>query len=654
MIILLILLLLASIASAGQTYKVRNDGELASAVNKVRAGDTVLLGPGRFRARLHLRRGGNPFHQVTYRGTRGAKGEYETVLDGSTAVTSEWQDAGNGIYKTQLGYDPKAMSANGYGIWRCGDHTWENNKCIDTLKIPPDEVWNIAVGVVKYWDGIDALFGYNDGWTYLRFRNKENPRDMQVRAAPAGAVVTIDSTGIVLEHVKVIGGQYAVRVTEGAHGAVIQDSYLSHGKHRVLIEGGAEGTIIRRNTITYDGIGFRDTALPAGDWNSESYPKIVNRHRYDENKFLIGDTETDDSSIEFRNDSNTIVTQNVIRDSNAGLTFHGSTTNAEVSYNQIIRHSDNCVYINADWASVNFHHNLVADCDHLMRFQSTQQNMRWAVYANSFWQPPGRGKHIFMNAPERQPGDSIIGIYQNSHAGTGWAVDVGSDGQHVSLPFVYVGNVFMSVDDISSFGDVSWGVMEGVHRDNLWYGTATVPDFKLPQGNSGVNSAQALSNAPGMNADYYVDNQPDYGSTQGGQGITPPQPGGDSTPPTVRITVPSPGARISGSITLEAEASDDRGIAGVQFLLDNAPIGSESCCVSVDIRVDSTKIPNGRHTISAIARDAAGNTTTAQSVEVLVANGTTPPPTSGGALTCTGDLLAAGKISLRCVPDVRF
>ena len=123
-------------------------------------------------------------------------------------------------------------------------------------------------------------------------------------------------------------------------------------------------------------------------------------------------------------------------------------------------------YLNYDYASAAIHHNLIVDCDHGIRYQSTQQNARLAIYANSFHQPTG-GKHIFFNSPERQPGDAVVGVYQNSHAGKGFACDVGSDGQHVSLPFVYVANMVMSVDDVSSFGDVSWGAMSDIHRSTL-------------------------------------------------------------------------------------------------------------------------------------------------------------------------------------------
>ena len=163
---------------------------IAHAALKAKPGDTVLIGPGRFSERLTLARKGTYFHPVTYKGTRGAKGEYETILDGCTAVEANWQDAGNGVYKAQLGYDPKAMRRSGYAIWRCGDHAMESGKCQEVMAYGPTmRCRRTTGGPIKYWDGIDALFGYQDGWTYLRFRHREHPRDMQVRAAPAGGVV---------------------------------------------------------------------------------------------------------------------------------------------------------------------------------------------------------------------------------------------------------------------------------------------------------------------------------------------------------------------------------------------------------------------------------------------------------------------------------
>ncbi|MBW8828588.1 MAG: DUF1929 domain-containing protein, partial [Burkholderiales bacterium] len=49
----------------------------------------------------------------------------------------------------------------------------------------------------------------------------------------------------------------------------------------------------------------------------------------------------------------------------------------------------------------------------------------------------------------------------------------------------------------------------------------------------------------------------------------------DATPPTVSISAPSAGATVTGSVTVSASASDNVGVAGVQFLLDGAPLGAE-------------------------------------------------------------------------------
>src|SRR5258708_18493752 len=56
-------------------------------------------------------------------------------------------------------------------------------------------------------------------------------------------------------------------------------------------------------------------------------------------------------------------------------------------------------------------------------------------------------------------------------------------------------------------------------------------------------------------------------------GVTCPNP--DTTPPTVSITSPSSGATVSGTITVTANASDNVGVAGVQFKLDGANLGAE-------------------------------------------------------------------------------
>ncbi|MGH8372269.1 MAG: Ig-like domain-containing protein [Gammaproteobacteria bacterium] len=100
----------------------------------------------------------------------------------------------------------------------------------------------------------------------------------------------------------------------------------------------------------------------------------------------------------------------------------------------------------------------------------------------------------------------------------------------------------------------------------------------------------------------------------------------DTTPPTVSMTAPANGAAVSNTITVSASASDDVGVAGVQFELDGTPFGAEDAVAPYTTSWDTTAVANGTHTLTAVARDAAGNSTTASPVTVTVSNSTQPPP----------------------------
>ena len=54
-------------------------------------------------------------------------------------------------------------------------------------------------------------------------------------------------------------------------------------------------------------------------------------------------------------------------------------------------------------------------------------------------------------------------------------------------------------------------------------------------------------------------------------------------------------------------ASDNTGVAGVQFRLDGSPIGPEDTSAPYSISWDSATASNGGHAMTAAARDAAGN-----------------------------------------------
>jgi hypothetical protein len=94
----------------------------------------------------------------------------------------------------------------------------------------------------------------------------------------------------------------------------------------------------------------------------------------------------------------------------------------------------------------------------------------------------------------------------------------------------------------------------------------------------------------------------------------------DTTPPTVSITAPSSGATVSSTVSVNANAADNGSVAGVQFKLDGSNLGAEDTSSPYSVSWDTFTAGNGPHSLTAVARDAAGNSTTSTSVPVTVSN----------------------------------
>jgi hypothetical protein len=106
--------------------------------------------------------------------------------------------------------------------------------------------------------------------------------------------------------------------------------------------------------------------------------------------------------------------------------------------------------------------------------------------------------------------------------------------------------------------------------------------------------------------------------------VSPPPP--DTTAPLVAISSPADGSTVSGTTTLSATSSDNVGVVGVQFKLDGVNVGAEDTSTPYSAPWNTTTVSNGAHVLTAVARDAAGNTKTSVPVNVTVSNSTTPPP----------------------------
>ena len=132
----------------------------------------------------------------------------------------------------------------------------------------------------------------------------------------------------------------------------------------------------------------------------------------------------------------------------------------------------------------------------------------------------------------------------------------------------------------------------------------------------------------------------------------------DTTAPTVSVISPAANATVSGTITLAATASDNVGVAGVRFLVDGTQVGSEDTSLPYQTSLNTAGLSVGIHTVTAIARDAAGNTTTSAAVAFAVADTTAPTvavtaPVAGATVSATTTVSAQASDNVAVV-GVKF
>ena len=126
----------------------------------------------------------------------------------------------------------------------------------------------------------------------------------------------------------------------------------------------------------------------------------------------------------------------------------------------------------------------------------------------------------------------------------------------------------------------------------------------------------------------------------------------DTTPPSVTLTAPSQGSTVSGMVTLTATATDNVGVVGVQFHLNGSNLGAEDSTNTYSVAWDTSEVAPGSYSLTATARDAAGNSTTATPVSVTVAAPPdTTPPSIPGNLTAQVDSSSAISLNWTASTD---
>jgi hypothetical protein len=106
----------------------------------------------------------------------------------------------------------------------------------------------------------------------------------------------------------------------------------------------------------------------------------------------------------------------------------------------------------------------------------------------------------------------------------------------------------------------------------------------------------------------------------------PPAPPADTTAPNVSITAPANNASVSGSVTVNANASDNVGVTRVEFYSGGSVLRATDTNAPYSFSLTTSQLTNGQHTLTARAFDAAGNARTSSAVTITVNNVTAPPP----------------------------
>jgi hypothetical protein len=94
----------------------------------------------------------------------------------------------------------------------------------------------------------------------------------------------------------------------------------------------------------------------------------------------------------------------------------------------------------------------------------------------------------------------------------------------------------------------------------------------------------------------------------------------DIAGPTVSITSPGQSASVTGDTPITATAIDPSGVKDVQFKVDGANIGPADTIAPYSTLWSSMNVPNGTHTLTAVARDMRLNASPSQAIVVNVNN----------------------------------
>lgn len=299
---------------------------IQKAVDAAGPGDRIFIREGVYQESITMKTSGTNEDRIVFAGERGPNGEYLTIIDPGTPV-SGWEPApevGAGVYKVDLGFDPREMTVDGMRIGRLNNNRMAGQSGsygTGFEMMDHDSDYVIPSGNYSgelFWDGIEALYGYLNGTTYLRFRDRgEDLSQRTIRAAPQTTLIDLENVSyITVKDIKTQGAAHGFNL-EGSdcHHNIIEDCFISGGNRRVLILHGTHNNIVRNNINTMNYI--------APEYLGPDHRRIYAFFKYD-----IGTATSDDMCFLLHGlGNNNIVEGNKIFEGLIGLTASGGIGN---------------------------------------------------------------------------------------------------------------------------------------------------------------------------------------------------------------------------------------------------------------------------------------------------------------------------------------
>jgi len=449
----------------------------------------------------------------------------------------------------------------------------------------------------------------------------------------------VSSSYLIIKGIQFKGGSSGVRFVNTNNFITIEDCEVHEtGNNAIAVNSGnSDGLIIRRNHIHHTGLSSGSTegeGMYLGCNNNTC--RVMNsliESNYIHHTRGTSSGGNDGIEVKVGSGGNT-VRNNVIHDTNIGQQFpaifvYGNVTQPNIVEGNVMWNCGECIQVEADAVIRNniiLNHSItgIAVIPHAQ--VPTMRNV--TIVNNTIYGGPecvvlswsSASNMTFANNAVYCPSGTAVSGSGLTRTGitirNNYVTGALSGGSVDNSTFFNGGSATSAF--VNPAGMNLWPAVGSVLRGTANSSFAPSNDFNGTTRTSpydvGAYETEGLSTNPGWTI------QPGFKS-----GTAPST--GDTTPPTVSITSPANGQTISGTISVSATALDNTGVGGVQFKIDGANLNAEDTSSPYSVTLDTATLVNGSHQLQAVARDAAGNASTA-SISITVNNGITPSPVS--------------------------